>query len=568
MRDDEREQASTYGYGNFFKGINGAVRKRRLYAALDRGREGLLKLKLDEADGEAIAGLAAAYSKSIGVISFFREKKVADLDTSDAVRQFLEVFGRYTAEGYLRKRKQPVSNEPSLLALAVSRAEIVELITDMQEAGRVAGDEADGGPDVSDESTVDEAVDLLADVLARYESAIPPVEEDGSIPERIQDVGIAKAAFLSLRAEDLREAAEGEADELKAATKELLARKLADEYAGREQEIADIVLGGPKRSEYASGLITRLMPLESPPQDLDEIADRLQQLKGRFFETRPAEWFCFRSVERVGSSLILDGELLGYQVRVTEVKDEARLQPQRQRETIRLRLRDGVAWAESNARRASALLAIRRVLKRTELATPKSSVTPPPAVPGDPFSSCDSRTLWILEWLYRELSSDPFTVDDHLMVSFERPPSAGSPSGDTGERKPTVTAVRLKGMLLIDHPEVCDLILHGRRVVDIELSLRVKRQGVHPQYYPRMKIRFGWANDHLVLISQDIEGAYDTGLHGRLVREIREAAPRTIDASYIELPMQRIAVNAGRTEADELGSVLASADGPQVSSNN
>jgi hypothetical protein len=569
MRDEEREAATAYGFGDFFKGIRGAVRKKRLYAAIDRGREGLRELKIADTDGEAIAVLASAYAKTLGLLKFFREKKISDLNTEAGVRRFVELYGRYAAEQYLRARKEAVSQEPSLLALAVSREELVSLIRSMQATGTAAEGADDLGGEPFDEASLEEAAEMLAGVLGRYESAIPPVDEDGSVPNRIQDRGIAKAAFLGLRAKDLRQVSKGSGDELEGATKELLANKLADEYAGKEQEIAEIVLGGA-RDDPTSGVVTRLMPLEEASKHLDEVASRLQPLKGRYYETGAAEWFCFREIQRERAMLTIRGQILGYRVSVTEVKDEPRLQPTRQRETVTIQLRDGIAWAETNARRAGHLSAIRRVLLRTELARPRAALIPPDAVAEDPFSRCDSRTLWILEFLSRELSDDPFRVDDHLMVNFERPSSAKSSSvGDGGgsERRPTVTAVRLKGMLLIDHPEVCDLILRRRRIVDIDLALQVKTAKTDPKFYPRLRVRLSWANDHLALISQPPEETTEhIKLHHKLVGDLRRAATRPIDSSYIALPMQRIVVNAGQAESDELDSVLGDGEPPEAAS--
>ncbi|MEA2496705.1 MAG: hypothetical protein QOJ29_4616, partial [Thermoleophilaceae bacterium] len=76
-------------------------------------------------------------------------------------------------------------------------------------------------------------------------------------------------------------------------------------------------------------------------------------------------------------------------------------------------------------------------------------------------------------------------------------------------------------------------------------------------FSPRMKIRFGWANDHLVLSKSAIDGDYDVKAHNKLVADIRRAATRAIDTSYIALPMQRIVAHSSMTETDELGSVLA-----------
>jgi len=558
MRDGEREQAAAQGFGDFFKGVRGSRRKKNLFAAVDEGRRGLAKLKVDTADGEAVAALAAGYARSIGVVRFFREKKMEDLDSPSAVRQFIEVFGRYAAEAYFKNRKEAVSHEPSLLAIAVSRDDIATVLTDMTAAGKAASDdvEVDEAPS---ELSLEEAVDLLADVLSMYESAIPPVDEDGSIPASIQDRGIARAAFMGLRAADLRATASRTMDVEEGATRIMLADKLADEYAGREEEIAEIVLGIAPGDSSAM-IITRLVPLAEPPQDLEEVSERLALLRGRYYETGPAQWFCFGETTYSRRTLTLNGEILGYQVGATLVKDQARLQPTRQRESVSIRLRDGIAWAETNARRAGNLTAVRRVLRRTEVANPQGAMTAPAPVAGDPFSKCDSRTLWMLELLYRDLSRDPFIVDDHVMVNFERPRAgtrepaslASTPRG----RRATVDAVRLKGMLLIDHPEVCDLILGNRRLVDIDLILRLRAVGVDPRFYPEMRIRLSWANDHLAVVTYPGDDRYDARMHLRLVDDVRAAATREIDPTHIQMPMQRVVTNAGRTEADDLGSVL------------
>jgi hypothetical protein len=185
-------------------------------------------------------------------------------------------------------------------------------------------------------------------------------------------------------------------------------------------------------------------------------------------------------------------------------------------------------------------------------------VTPPAVVALEPFAQCDARTLWILELLYRDLSTDPFSIKDHLMVNFER--TDGTDAGGA-EPRPTVDAVRLKGQLLIDHPQVCGLILRKRRIVDIGLVVRVKQAGVEEAYSPSLRVKLGWADDHLAVSTGELEGAHNQDVHARLVRDVRNASGREIDPALIELPMQRILNGADLSETeDDLPSVFGQDD--------
>lgn len=555
MDEDQKFQANALGFGNFFKGVSGRRRKKRLFAALDKGREGLREIRVNPDDAAAVASLAGAYATKLNLVGFLRERKTEALSNPKQRRQIVEAFGAYAAEKYFRDRKVHAEHEASLLGIAVSDEEMRELISSMVTAGQLP---VDSGVEVPEgELDVDEAVELLVSALGRYESAIPEVNEDGSVPETVQDVGIANAAFFKLTAKELQRLADAPQDDGVAEAKPALARRLAEKYAGREEEIARLVLGTPSGERELTGLTTRLMPLAEAPTDLPDIADRLKALRGRYFETRPAEWFCFREVTYSGAALTLTGEIFGYNVHVGEVKDEARLQPHRQRESVRVTLRRGVAWAETDARRASALTAVRRVLIRTELARPLHTVAAPDDLVDAPYSRCDARTLWILELLSRELSQDPFAVLDHQMVNFERTAGDTKPAQVApGQSRSRVSEVRLKGTLLMDHPEICALILRKRRIIDIELTLGIMRAGVNRQFWPKMRIRFSWANDHVALTSGDIDGSFDAQVHGQLVSMVRSAVPRAITQENVEFSLKTILGNALRTEGDDLDSVV------------
>jgi hypothetical protein len=337
-------------------------------------------------------------------------------------------------------------------------------------------------------------------------------------------------------------------------TREALAEALARRFKDEHDKVARLVLrqeeGDP---EY--GLITRLVPLDRVP-DLHQAEKDLAPLVGRYFETRVAQWFVFLNVTHDNGELVVKGRVRGYSVRPAEVGNVAKLNASPHKDDVTIRLRHGMPWAETDARRPSDLNAVRAVLRRADVAKPLEAPSSPAAIEEDPYSRWDPRTLWMLEFMQRELSTDPFAVHNVLMVDFERPSRGEIVPAD----RPSVQAVRLRGSQLQDHPEVCSLITRQRHMLEIQIQLRYwtnRSTGTSLL----LGARVTWAGNHLAVMTGDVDGHLSLDIHRRLVRAVRDAAGRDVDIDWLRLLLRRIERNAGMGESDQLDPVLQTTEG-------
>jgi hypothetical protein len=553
--EDEVSEATGLQVFGYLRSAEGRFRLPRLFKALEQAQNSLSILKLDPWDGRLLAGLAASFMRGDRkALGWFKKRKPTGLKTTQDVDRLHELLGKAVAEKFLSKHKKPKHRERPLAVYDGVEQDLAEIMDTMRAQGRATEQEADFAKELAVENPqvgdgLEGARRLLEEALGEYESLVPLVSGGAEdVPTDVQDKAISKAAFLRLRAEDLIEIGEREGfSDLP--TREALAEALARKFKGEHDKVARLVLrqedGDP---EY--GLVTRLVPLDRVP-DLDQAEHDLLPLVGRYFETRTAQWFVFREVAREGNQLTIRGLVRGYTVRPAEVGTTAKLNASPHKDDVTIRLRQGVIWAETDARRPSDLNAVRAVLRRADVARPLNGVPSPAAIKEDPYSGWDPRTLWLLELMQRELFADPFAVTNVLMVNFERP--------SRGERVPanqsTVQAVRLRGNRLQDHPEVCTLITRQRHMFEIQIQLRYwtnKRAGTSVI----LKARISWADNHLVVMTGDIDGHLSTEVHRALVRAVRDAAGRDVDINRLRLLLRRIERNAGQGESDELDPVL------------
>jgi hypothetical protein len=561
VSQDEVNEADGLNVFAYLRTAAGRFRLARLVKALDQAQNSLSILKLDPWDGRLLAGLAASFMRGDRkVLGWFTNRKPTGFKTTKDVDRLHELLGKAVAEKYLNKRKKPKHRERPLAVYDGIEQDLAKIMDAMRQEGKATEEEAAFAKELAVENPLlgdglEGARRLLEQAIGDYESLVPPVtggNED--VPTDVQDKAISKAAFLRLRAEDLIEIGEREGL-MDLPTREALAEALARKYKGEHDKVARLVLrqedGDP---EY--GLVTRLVPLDRVP-DLDQAQADLAPLVGRYFETRTAQWFVFREVTRDGNQLVIRGRVRGYTVRPAEVGNTAKLNASPHKEDVTIRLRRGVIWAETDARRPSDLNAVRAMLRRADIAKPLNGVPSPTAIKQDPYSGWDPRTLWMLELMQRELFTDPFVVTNVLMVNFERP--------SRGEQVPanqsTVQAVRLRGNRLQDHPEVCSLITRQRHMFEIQIQLRYwtnKKAGTSVI----LKARISWADNHLVVMTGDLDGNLSVEVQRALVKAVRDAAGRDVDVDRLLLLLRRIERNAGQGESDDLDPVLETADGP------
>lgn len=162
----------------------------------------------------------------------------------------------------------------------------------------------------------------------------------------------------------------------------------------------------------------------------------------------------------------------------------------------------------------------------------------------------------MLELMQRELSNAQFAVQNVLMVNFERPARGEIMPAN----RPRVQAVRLRGSQLQDHPEVCSLITRQRHMFEVQIQLRYWTNGRSGSGII-LDVRIVWSDNHLTVMTGDVDGHLSLDIHRALVKAVRDAAGRDVDIDRLRFLLGRIERNATKAESDELDPVLEMNDG-------
>ena len=403
---------------------------------------------------------------------------------------------------------------------------------------------------------------MIEQAIADYAALIPEAEDEAEVPNPVERKAIAKAALMRLHVDELEAEAAGEGL-LNLPTKEAMAGAIAAKYSDELDKVAEIVLRR-EQGNPVYGLITRIIPLLDPP-DLDATEAAFAGLRGRYIEGRIAAFFIFGKVERAGKTLIIHGRVRSFTVNPAEAGGLASINAKPFNDDVVIRLRAGTRWAEVNARRASDLTIIRSVLRRTGEINPSAAVPVPDPLLSEPYNQWEPRSLWMLDFMRRDLRDDELALDTVLMAHFLAPksvPPAPDPDGGDADRarKPSLDAVRLLGFQLQDHPEACQRIISGARLRDLDIRIRNtfdRRQNLSKT----VRFRLSWEDDHLAVLSGAADGQTDADLHRQMVARIRRAAPRQLDEDDLKFTLRQIERRAAEGDVpDDAPSVLDDED--------
>ncbi len=559
----ERHRANSIGATIYLKSFRyRRFRESHFFAALDGAVQTMRSLgAANPYDGRTLGALARVIlredPKALGVL---HRRNVAALREPEVLDELLTLAGMLIAEQYLDAHHRDIPGEPRLGTATALLDALDGIFEQMREHGSqmaqtdvVAGEIAITLPDLQDSTSVARA--LIDDAALAYESLIPE-SEDGGIPDPVQRRSISKAAFLRLTAAELAELAaeedDGTIDGLP--SKQAIANALADRHGQDLDHVARMVIRQAE-GDPSFGLVTRLMPLREPP-DLDAAERAFRALQNRYFEPRLAVFFIFGAVNRNAGILRATGKLMSFTVNPTEAAGTAQIYAKPSTQDITVVLRQGERWAEIDARRASDLHVLRTVLRRTGEIEPASALTAPDAYPVEPYSTWDPRTLWVLDFLRRDLQAPELKLDDTLMANFLTP--QGEPDNDEGDRRvPNLQAVRLLGTQLHEHPEACSRIASSAHLRDIEVRVR-KVTDRTLGLTKLVRVRLSWEPEHLAVLSgAGTDDTFDRPVHDQIVKLVRGAAGRQLGETGL-LPMlaqvERRAVDG--TIPDDGSSVL------------
>jgi hypothetical protein len=553
-----------------------------------------------QADGKALGHL-----KDCGLKAFQEGRENED--------ELFVAIGNLVAEDYLKARRERVPAQSALRRPPRLLETVGTLLGQLKAGGKELAKREVTRKEVNVSFTTDHAeplaLKLIGDAIDRYEQLLPESAGPEGVPDTVEQRAIAKAALMSLHADELRD--EMIRQELpRLPTKDAMASALAERYHGELDQVAKIVLdrqeGDP---EY--GLVTRIMPLIDPPE-LDQVARALADLSGRYVEPRTAAFYIFGQVQRSGTTLRAHGRIRTFTVNPAEAGGEAQLNFKPFNDQITITLREGERWAEINARRSSDLHIVRAVLARTGEITPAAGVPAPGPLESTPYEDWDSRTLWFLELLRRDLQGAELQLFDTRMAHFlaHKPARADSEPEEVGRSTPpgaraqkrtgedtdtepdaehtppvrednqvpvdprsaadggasqaaadplarpraALDAVRLFGAQLQDHPEACARIVAGARLRDVELTIRHVTDSIHG-YARLVRVRLSLEDDHLAVLTGVANAEQDAELHRRLVAMLRAAGRRALDEGALRPTLGRIARRATEVnvEQDEPG---------------
>lgn len=560
---DDRDRAKAIGATVYPRSKRyKALREKHFFTALDGAISGMQAAKFTNAyDGRVVGALAAVLvrndPKAIGVL---RKRKVKALDgTTEEREELFKLTGQLIAEDYLKARKEEIPAETRLTPPRKLLGELEGLFADMKAAGEAMGHEdvtakemAVTLGDLPDATNL--ARGLIEEVVGSYESLVPETEGDDEIPEAVQRHALAKAAFLRLGVEDLAELAASEGyDDLP--NKAAMAEVLSQEYSDDLDRVAEIVLRR-ERGDPDFGLVTRLVPLKEAP-DLDAAQAAFRDLRGHYIEQRVALFFAFGDVERPSADILrITGRVRSFTVNPAEAGGQTRLNARPHTDEVTITLRRDQRWAEVNARRAGDLNVVRNVLRRSGEVQPAAEVAQPDPVTKEPYDIWDPRTLWMLDFLRRDLQAPALRLDDTLMANFVSPEEGGNDEEERDTRRPNVESVRLRGRQLHEHPEACARIASRAQLRDMEIRVR-KAINLAQGTSKLVRFRLSWEGDHLAVFSGADEHNLDADLHREIVRLVRTAAERPLAQDSLLFMLRQIEKRAKEgTVAEDAGSLL------------
>jgi hypothetical protein len=562
MTGEEKARAKAVGVESYFRGKRfRTLKEEHIFKALDAGVETMKALNCpDPYNGKILAALAVALvrndERSIGDMQ--QRKILAITEGNHEERQeFFELLSMEIAERYLAARKGEI---PAETRITTPDSLIEKLEGVLQEMGTL-GAEMSSVSALPDEMAVTIEQDmpdafniargLIDGVVLSYESLVPQVNDEGELPNAVQNRAIAKAAFLRLSVEDLVEVA-AENDLTGFPNKAALAKALSEVYEDDLDAVARITLretGG----DPAFGLITRLVPLSKTP-DIETACSAFESLKGRYVEVQPAVFFVYRgvSVSDDKQFLTITGSIRSFFVSPVEVAGEVELNKRPRKDDVTIKLQEGQKWATVIAPRSSDLAHIGAILRRSGEISTTGSVAAPDPLDETPYNTWDSRSLWMLDLIRRDLQAPTLRLEETLMANFDSakgddPSADEEPSENDDEKvKPRLASVRLKGRKLEDHPEVCARIVGRAHLKDLEFRVRkVVDQATDQANY--ILVRLAWERDHLAVMTGASDDTIDADLHQRLVRLVRTAVERPLGLDLVPI-LKRIEKRS--TEAD------------------
>jgi hypothetical protein len=481
--------------------------------------------------------------------------------TDEVFAEIHHLTAKAVVARYIRDRNPSGVFGRGIVATDDLRSELDELLHAAVEAGTLSEEEGAAANELRyDRENVDDLVESARrriEQILGEELDLAAEPQDGDVPPNEQQEEIARAALRKLRVTDLQNIAaqRGLGD---IGDTETLVDQIARQLDYDEAAVAELVLSLEERTiDY--GLISRLIPLRGPP-NLNQLGGRLETARGKYVRIRskPVHWFIFEEASPTGNGLLVTGRLKGMAVQPVDLGEEYRINATPREAEVRVRLRERDRWAELNTRRVGDMRAVAEVLYRTGGADPAEAIPLPDPPTELPHGNWDLITLWFLNYLQRQFNSDNLQIANLTMAHFEAADAA-----QDSTTAPQVRSVRLRGQYLDAHREACQLMVEGRRLLEVELQVWYR---VGNGDRNLLDVRLSVSPDHISVATGS--GRRPSGitrsLHDLLLNQMREAVPRQLHRDSLVPLLERVVRRARQPEPAAQADMLYEGPAPET----
>ncbi len=188
-----------------------------------------------------------------------------------------------------------------------------------------------------------------------------------------------------------------------------------------------------------------------------------------------ARWFIFEDsrYDTDDDELFLRGRVRYYNPSLRVEYGEYALDPGLGNGEAEMRLRAGHPWLELTVHRAGDVGGIARALENVAGIQTHARLPIHAAVTEGPLMRVDPRTLQILDFLSTGFRGQGMRVLNMTVARFE----TDIRGAVLDQSRPLVRAVRLEGNQLSSHPHACSMIMQGRALLSLDLTLEAGLTG-------------------------------------------------------------------------------------------
>jgi len=328
---------------------------------------------------------------------------------------------------------------------------------------------------------------------------VPAIEQEGDTGIRVSEAEHeqVKRALAHLKLGVLRDIARQRGVDA-AGDLDLVTGRIGYALNWDREAVARLILDHTEESpEVATGHSTRVFALRGE-LSVDEVADRLSYVSGRYIRTGIARWFVFEDSRLVPPLLRVEGAVEAFRAEARELDDSPFLDatPTRAEVEIELSSDSNVALVHgASAQNARGSL--------TALST-AAKVEHPDYVPRAELNAgvlpgrIHPTSFFMLDLVYSRLRGSLFRERNPILARFRFSKSDEEEQDQSGTRKPRLRAVRFDGEHLLDSREACSLLwLEGRPLVD--LTVRVQARGDGDENWGRFPVRITIETDHVAV---------------------------------------------------------------------